>query len=96
MEGLSSLSLALGPHTTVPLVELAVSVDYEPFYVVNASEGHNAIPLTGTPSTKRDLGDEKTNSVVRINSFGWQNNRMNLEEIILNPVRLFTACMLMN
>lgn len=85
VQDLSSLALRLGPHTTSPQVSLGVSVNYEPFYTVNVTEGVNEIPLTGTP-TSENVATPGTASSVRINVEGWQNNRMNLEEIVLNQV----------
>ncbi|KAI8996285.1 SGNH hydrolase [Trametes punicea] len=79
--GLSSLSLNLGPHTTAPLASIAVSLDYDPFYTVNVSAGTNAIPLNGISGA---TVSEKSTSVVRINVEGWQNNRINLESVVLN------------
>ena len=76
---LKSLALNLGNHSTTPFLSVGVSVDYEPFFTVNISEGRNVIPLTGQKSF--DL-----NSVVRVNVEGWQNNRMNLESIEVNQV----------
>ncbi|KAI0062962.1 hypothetical protein BV25DRAFT_1855253 [Artomyces pyxidatus] len=78
IEGLSSLALDLGPHTTSPAVLVGVSVNYGPFNPFNVSAGANDIPLAET-----DLVDGA--NVIRINSVGWQNNRVNLESITLNP-----------
>ncbi|KAL5520329.1 hypothetical protein ACEPAG_9543 [Sanghuangporus baumii] len=78
VQNLKSLSLNLGPHTTSPSVPVGVSLDYEPFLTVNISVGNNAIPLDSLKNS------EKNNTVVRINSWGWQNNRVNLESIALN------------
>ncbi|EIW56391.1 SGNH hydrolase [Trametes versicolor FP-101664 SS1] len=82
VQGLSSLALHLGPHTTTPLASVGVSVDYQPFYTVNVSAGLNTVPLSHSP-LKRSA-DKTSTSVVRINAEGWQNNRINLESIILN------------
>ncbi|KAI1785442.1 hypothetical protein LXA43DRAFT_976224 [Ganoderma leucocontextum] len=95
VEGLTSLTLNLGPHTTSPLASIGVSVDFEPFYTVNVTQGSNAIPLrrgsiptTTAPagSSESEVGTKKTTnrSVVRINVEGWQDNRINLETIVLN------------
>ncbi|KAH9919117.1 SGNH hydrolase-type esterase domain-containing protein [Fomitopsis serialis] len=73
---LKSLSLTLGPNTTAPLVSLGISVDYQPFVTVNVSEGVNEIDVTGA---------NPSSSVVRFNVEEWQDNRMNLETIELNP-----------
>jgi len=70
---LTSLTLNLGPHTTAPLTSLGISFDYGNFSTFNVSEGANAIPLP-------DGGAR----VVRINSEGWQNNRMNLLSLTTN------------
>ena len=91
VQDLSSLSLQLGPHTTSPLASIGVSVDYAPFYQVNVSEGVNAIPLNGddaTRVTESNASQETKTSVVRINVEGWQDNRINLETIVLNQVRV--------
>ncbi|CAL1698479.1 unnamed protein product [Somion occarium] len=79
VENLQSLSLSLGNHTTTPLASIGVSVDYEPFVTVNVSVGTNTIIF------EKSLTGAKAKSVVRINVEGWQNNRINLENIILNP-----------
>ena len=89
MQDLSSLTLKLGPNTTSPLVQIGVSINYEPFFNISISEGTNEIPLNSTvTTTKRGLFGNKPTTVVRINVEGWQDNRMNLEEIILNHVRV--------
>lgn len=77
VDNLKTLSLTLGQHTTSPSLPIAVSVNYGPFTTVNVSTGVNSIPLGDS------LG---ATSVIRINSPGWQNNRMNLERITLNSV----------
>ena len=64
-------------------------MDYAPFYQVNVSEGVNAIPLNGddaTRGTESNASQETKTSVVRINVEGWQDNRINLETIVLNQV----------
>ncbi|CAK5266700.1 unnamed protein product [Mycena citricolor] len=77
---LQSLAISLGPHTTQPNAAVGVSVDYGAFITANVSAGVNQIPLP--PSA---LGKKKSEStVVRVNVEGWQANRINLEEIILN------------
>ncbi|KZT19865.1 hypothetical protein NEOLEDRAFT_926432 [Neolentinus lepideus HHB14362 ss-1] len=76
VDNLSSLILNLGPHTTSPLVSLGLSVNYDTVYTFNASAGSNAIPLSNVQTGP---------NVVRINVEGWQNNRVNLESIVLNP-----------
>ena len=78
---LTSLTLNLGNHTTTPNVSVGVSLNYGDFVTVNISAGSNVIPLDSV--TKRGPG---RNTVVRIDSFGWQNNRVNLESITLNSV----------
>ncbi|KAF8207823.1 SGNH hydrolase-type esterase domain-containing protein [Mycena galopus ATCC 62051] len=80
VKNLESLTLNLGPHTTSPLTSVGVSVDYGDFFTANISEGSNPIPIIASDKTP---GAETT--VVRVNAEGWQNNRMNLENIILNP-----------
>jgi len=79
VQGLSSLSLNLGNHTTQPLVSVGVSVNYGEFVTVNLTEGRNTIPLGALPKSSKT-----GNTVVRINSWGWQNNRVNLESLELN------------
>ncbi|KAA1475977.1 hypothetical protein DENSPDRAFT_784230 [Dentipellis sp. KUC8613] len=82
VDGLSSLELTLGPHTTSPNVSIGVSVDYGPFNIVNVSAGNNVVPLTPVPS---DTDENKpAHHVVRINAQQWQDNRVNLESITLN------------
>ncbi|KAI0041665.1 hypothetical protein FA95DRAFT_1501133 [Auriscalpium vulgare] len=78
VDGLSSLVLNLGNHTTEPFVQLGVSVNYGPFNTVNASLGANEIPIESSALTKGGP------TVVRINSVGWQDNNLNLESIVLN------------
>ncbi|KAI0742982.1 SGNH hydrolase-type esterase domain-containing protein [Daedaleopsis nitida] len=80
VQGLTSLTLNLGPHTTAPSASVGVSVDYAPFFTVNVTEGSNAIPLS---SNSRELKARGT-TVVRVNVEGWQDNRINLETIVLN------------
>ncbi|KAJ8456565.1 hypothetical protein ONZ45_g18671 [Pleurotus djamor] len=80
-ENVKSLQLQLGPHTTAPFAAVGVSINYEPYFTVNVTEGLNTIPLDSpTPNSRR----RSQRSVIRINVEGWQNNRMNLEKIILN------------
>ncbi|KAA1475933.1 hypothetical protein DENSPDRAFT_842816 [Dentipellis sp. KUC8613] len=81
VQGLSSLSLTLGPHTTSPNVPIGISVDYGPFTTVNVSEGVNHIPL-GLGADEDDRLDAR--HVVRIDSWGWVDNRANLQSITLN------------
>ncbi|KAI0369516.1 SGNH hydrolase [Pilatotrama ljubarskyi] len=83
IQDLRALTLKLGQYTTTPLASIGVSVDYQPFFTVNVSAGANAIPLTGSSGMKRS-SDVKKATVVRINVEGWQNNRVNLENIVLN------------
>lgn len=99
VQDLASIAFNLGPHTTSPLVSIGVSVDYEPFYTVNVTQGSNVIPLHGSggstvaittltgswESESEAAPKTMTNkSVVRINVEGWQDNRINLEKIVLN------------
>ncbi|KAH9851249.1 SGNH hydrolase [Lenzites betulinus] len=84
VQDLSSLTLNLGSHTTAPLASIGVSIDYEPFYTVNVSAGTNIVPLNGSGLNGRSTETKKTSSVVRINVEGWQNNRINVENIVLN------------
>ena len=67
---LQSLNLQLGQHTTSPSVSLGVSVNYGPYTTVNVSSGLNTIPLGNNASMSE--------SVVRIVTEGWQNNRIEL------------------
>jgi hypothetical protein len=83
IEDLSSLVLNLGPHTTVPNASIGVSVNFESFRTVNVSQGRNEIPLS-IPGSSFSPANGKL-STVRINVEGWQNNRMNVETIELNP-----------
>ena len=84
VEDLTSLTLNLGAHTTSPLAAVGVSVDHEPFFTVNVTEGANHIPLSSSFGTK---SSGKSRRVVRVNVEGWQNNRIHLESIVLNKVR---------
>ncbi|TFY59657.1 hypothetical protein EVG20_g7702 [Dentipellis fragilis] len=79
VQGLSSFSLTLGPHTTSPNIPIGVSVDYGPFTTVNVSEGANNIPLGLDSDFHSDA-----RHVLRIDSWGWVDNRVNLESIALN------------
>ncbi|KAF8154301.1 SGNH hydrolase-type esterase domain-containing protein [Crassisporium funariophilum] len=81
VRNLRSLSLNLGPHTTLPLAAVGVSVDNSDFFTVNASAGTNIIPLASSTAAE---SDKSKSTVVRINVEGWQNNRINLESIVLN------------
>lgn len=83
IRNLRSLSLNLGNHTTAPLVSVGVSIDHQPFMTVNISNGLNDIAL---PPKLQNSGSEEVSALVRINAEGWQDNRINLESIILNPV----------
>ena len=82
VKNFESLTLNLGPHTTTPLTSVGVSLDYGEFITANISQGSNPIPIP--VSFNRSPGTDTT--VVRVNAEGWQNNRMNLESITLNPV----------
>ncbi|EMD37519.1 hypothetical protein CERSUDRAFT_49893 [Gelatoporia subvermispora B] len=84
VQDLSSLTLNLGNHTTSPTVQLGVSVNYGPFNTVNVSAGTNEIPLI-VSSDETDDAKLPATSVVRINVPGWQDNRLELENIVLNP-----------
>ena len=61
-------------------------MDYGPFYTVNVSEGANDIPLSAASA---QMGPSNKSRSVRINVEDWQNNRINLETIVLNGVRAF-------
>ena len=84
VRNLKSLSLILGEHTTSPLVSIGVSVDYQEFVTANVTAGLNNIPVSSFLNDK-----EMDTNVIRINAEGWQNNRVNLESIVLNAVRIF-------
>lgn len=77
------LSLNLGPRTTAPLASVGVSINYGDFFTVNISEGSNIIPLS---SASTESKEKDPLSVIRINVEGWQNNRINLESLTINPV----------
>lgn len=76
------MSLTVGPYTT-PGVSIGVSVNYGPYQTVNLTSGTNTIPLGSLPSATSG-----ENTVVRINSWNWQNNRVELESIALNTVSI--------
>ncbi|KAH8115002.1 SGNH hydrolase [Phellopilus nigrolimitatus] len=82
VQNLTSLTLNLGNHTTSPLVSIGVSLDYGSFFTVNVSVGENTIPLNPLESGLVTI--QKKNTVVRINAEEWQDNRVNLESIVLN------------
>ena len=67
----------------MPLTSIGVSVNYDAFTTVNVSAGSNVIPLASSANKRNS-----ETTVVRINVEGWQNNRMNLESIVLNEVRI--------
>ena len=79
------MTLNLGEHTTAPLTSIGVSLNFEPFFTVNVSEGANVILLNSLESSTSVKGQS---TVVRITTEGWQNNRINLESIELNSVRV--------
>ncbi|GJJ09263.1 hypothetical protein Clacol_003485 [Clathrus columnatus] len=78
-EDLSSIVLNLGPHTTQPEVAIGLSLNYGPFINLNVTEGANILPLI---SPNANTKGSKT--VIRLNAQGWQNNRLNVESIVLN------------
>ncbi|KIM32699.1 carbohydrate esterase family 2 protein [Serendipita vermifera MAFF 305830] len=80
VEGLSSLSLQLGPNTTSPSVAVGLSVNYGEFTTLQLAKGANEIPL-GLNST---TSSRTHSSVIRLNVQGWQNNNLYLEKITLN------------
>ena len=82
IQNLHSLTLNLGEHTTSPSAAVGVSIDGSDFTTVNVSTGVNTIPLP----TKTQLISRSASTLVRINVQGWQNNRINLESIVLNSV----------
>ncbi|EIM80236.1 uncharacterized protein STEHIDRAFT_68498 [Stereum hirsutum FP-91666 SS1] len=82
VENLSSMTLNLGPHTTSLLASIGVSLNYGDFTTVNVSEGSNTLPLQSLQSDSEENTTGK--NVIRINTEGWQDNRINLENITLN------------
>ncbi|KJA24896.1 hypothetical protein HYPSUDRAFT_65204 [Hypholoma sublateritium FD-334 SS-4] len=80
IENLRSLTLNLGEHTTSPSAVVGISVDGTDFIAVNVSAGANTIPL---PIKTAPVAQSAT-ALVRINVQGWQNNRINLESVVLN------------
>ncbi|KAL0062741.1 hypothetical protein AAF712_010363 [Marasmius tenuissimus] len=76
---LKSLQLELGPNTTQPFAPVSVIVDGGPITTVNASEGLNDIPI---PSAVQQKPGSST--VVKFNVQGWQNDRINLKNVIVN------------
>lgn len=83
VQNLRTLALNLGPHTTAPLASIGVSLNYGTFTTLNVSQGVNNI--FGASEL------EGLDSVVRLNVEGWQDNRINLESISLNSVRIIQA-----
>lgn len=73
-QNLTTLSLNLDTYTSSP-ASIGVSIDYQNFTSIDVYPGSNDIPL-GNPSP----GD----SVVRINAWGWQNNQILLQNLVLN------------
>ncbi|KAF5380321.1 hypothetical protein D9757_007969 [Collybiopsis confluens] len=78
------MSINLGPHTTAPLASVGVSLDYGSFTTINVSQGLNNI--VGPTALNIEQTEGKSTSVVRLNVEGWQNNRINLESVLLNSV----------
>ncbi|KAJ7181578.1 hypothetical protein C8R43DRAFT_869754, partial [Mycena crocata] len=81
IKNLQSLVLNLGTHTTTPFAAVGVSLDYGESVTANVSAGSNTIPFPASFKT-----NHAKETVVRVNVEGWQNNRMNIESITLNPV----------
>ncbi|KAG8861737.1 hypothetical protein FRB96_002695 [Tulasnella sp. 330] len=78
VENLDSLSLNLGEATTTsPAALIGLSVDYAPFISVNVSAGVNVLPIAGATTRKT--------SVIEIATEGWQNNRIQVDSLVLNP-----------
>ena len=82
VENIESLALNLGPHTTSPLTSVGVSLNYGPYVTLNVSEGSNIVPLGGASSMQESFSGK--NTVVRITTEGWQDNRMQLESLVVN------------
>ncbi|KAF8172529.1 SGNH hydrolase-type esterase domain-containing protein [Mycena galopus ATCC 62051] len=80
VQDLSSLTINLGPNTTAPFVALGISIDYAPFFTINATEGATPIPLD-LPAVKQKPG---ATTVVRINAEMYFGSQMNLESVDLN------------
>lgn len=83
VQNLRTLALNLGSHTTAPLASIGVSLNYGTFTTLNVSQGVNTI-FGGSAALQLEGSD----SVVRLNVEGWQDNRINLESISLNSVRI--------
>ena len=83
------MTLNLGRNTTAPAMSIGVSVNFAPFVTVNVSEGANVIP---TDLLRAPRATRAKSSIVRITTEGWQNNRMNLESIVFNPVNFTVKC----
>ncbi|KIK66418.1 hypothetical protein GYMLUDRAFT_38208 [Collybiopsis luxurians FD-317 M1] len=82
VQNLKTLSINLGVHTTAPLVSVGVSLNYDNFTTVNVSQGLNSIVGPTAITSKQAEGESA--SIIRLNVEGWQNNRINLERILLN------------
>ncbi|THH04832.1 hypothetical protein EW145_g5236 [Phellinidium pouzarii] len=80
VQNLTAMTLNLGTHTSAPLASVGVSLNYGPFVTVNVSSGSNVLPLDSIGLS----GSSEGNTVVRINSWNWEQNRVNLESIALN------------
>ncbi|KAK1217861.1 hypothetical protein PQX77_019481 [Marasmius sp. AFHP31] len=78
---LKSLQLELGPNTTQPFAPVSVIIDGGPITTVNASQGLNDIPIPSPAQQKSG-----TSTIVKFNVQGWQNNRINLKNVIVNLV----------
>ncbi|KAK7448419.1 hypothetical protein VKT23_013682 [Stygiomarasmius scandens] len=83
VNNLKSLSLTLGPHTTTPAAAVGISLNYNDFITFNVSEGKNDIPLSQLAGLSSD-SERSRSSVVRLNVEGWQNNRIDLQNITIN------------
>ncbi|KAK0189453.1 hypothetical protein F5146DRAFT_1001704 [Armillaria mellea] len=74
VQNLTTLSLNLDTYTS-SLASIGVSIDYQNFTSIDVFLGSNDIPL-GNPSP--------SGSIVRINAWGWQNNQIILQSLVLN------------
>ncbi|KAJ7627220.1 hypothetical protein FB45DRAFT_991278 [Roridomyces roridus] len=79
---LTSLTINLGPNTTLPSVALGVSIAYQPFFSFDAVPGANVIPLPAPATLNSNEANGTT--VVRINAEMYFSSQMNLESIVLN------------
>lgn len=80
VKGLSKLVINLGPLTSSPNVAVGLSINYANFTNFNLTAGANEITL---PNSQKF----ESSTILRFNVEGWQNNRLQLESLVINQVK---------